>query len=104
MTKGTVKWINAQKGFGFIVPDNGGAVAFVHISAVERAGLFDLREGQKVSFDLVPDRRTGKMSAEKLEVLAGSIGRRLGRSAILSAARIVLRVDHGWTGDAAIRR
>jgi CspA family cold shock protein len=64
-----VKWFNAQKGFGFITPDAGGSDAFVHISAVERAGLSDLREGQKVSFDLVTDRKTGKMAAEKLEVL-----------------------------------
>jgi CspA family cold shock protein len=70
VTNGTVKWFNAQKGFGFIAPDNGGADAFVHITAVERAGLSDLREGQKVSFDLVSDRRTGKMAVEKLEVLA----------------------------------
>jgi CspA family cold shock protein len=68
--KGTVKWFNAQKGFGFIAPDNGGSDAFVHISAVERAGISDLREGQKVSFELISDRRTGKMAAEKLELLA----------------------------------
>lgn len=70
MFKGTVKWFNAQKGFGFIAPDNGGSDAFVHISAVERAGISDLREGQKVSFELISDRRTGKMAAEKLELLA----------------------------------
>jgi CspA family cold shock protein len=70
VTKRTVKWFNAQKGFGFIAPDSGGADAFVHITAVERAGLSDLREGQKVSFDLVSDRRTGKMAAQTLEVLA----------------------------------
>jgi len=68
--KGTVKWFNAQKGFGFIAPDNGGSDAFVHISAVERAGISDLREGQKVRFELISDRRTGKMAAEKLELLA----------------------------------
>ena len=70
MFKGTVKWFNAQKGFGFIAPDNGGSDAFVHISAVERAGISDLREGQKVRFELISDRRTGKMAAEKLELLA----------------------------------
>ena len=69
MVKGTVKWFNSQKGFGFIAPDDGGSDAFVHISAVERAGISDLREGQKVSFELVSDHRTGKMSAEKLELL-----------------------------------
>jgi CspA family cold shock protein len=70
MTTGTVKWFNAQKGFGFIAPDDGGSDAFVHISAVERAGISDLREGQKVGFELVSDRKSGKMSADKLEVLA----------------------------------
>lgn len=69
MTKGTVKWFNSQKGFGFIAPDNGGNDAFVHISAVERAGLGDLREGQKVGFELVADKRSGKMSAENLQAL-----------------------------------
>jgi CspA family cold shock protein len=69
MTTGTVKWFNAQKGFGFIAPDNGGNDAFVHISAVERSGLGDLREGQKVDFELVADRKSGKMSAENLKDL-----------------------------------
>ncbi len=70
MTKGTVKWFNYDKGFGFIQPDDGSKDAFVHISAVERAGLSDLREGQKVGFELIADKRSGKLSAEKLEVLA----------------------------------
>ena len=69
MATGTVKWFNVQKGFGFIAPDDGGADAFVHISAVERSGLGDLREGQKVSFELVSDRKSGKMSADNLKVL-----------------------------------
>jgi CspA family cold shock protein len=67
MTTGTVKWFNCQKGFGFIQPDNGGSDAFVHISAVERAGLGVLSEGQKIQFDLVADRRSGKMSADNLK-------------------------------------
>jgi cold shock protein len=66
MTKGTVKWFNGQKGFGFIQPDGGGKDVFVHISAVERAGMSSLNEGQKVSFDIVADRRTGKSSADNL--------------------------------------
>ncbi len=69
MSQGTVKWFNSEKGFGFIAPDDGGKDAFVHISAVERSGLNQLREGDKVSFELVADRKSGKMSAEKLEIL-----------------------------------
>lgn len=65
MYTGTVKWFNATKGFGFIQPDDGGKDAFVHISAVERAGL-NLVEGQKIRFDLVSDRRSGKLSADNL--------------------------------------
>ena len=66
MNKGTVKWFNTQKGFGFIQPDNGGNDIFVHISAVERAGLSTLNEGQKVSFEIVANRKTGKSAAENL--------------------------------------
>jgi cold shock protein len=66
MSTGTVKWFNTQKGFGFIQPDGGGKDVFVHVSAVERAGMSSLNEGQKVSFDLVADRRTGKSSADNL--------------------------------------
>jgi CspA family cold shock protein len=65
MTTGTVKWFNSAKGFGFIAPDDGGKDAFVHISAVERSGLGDLRDGQKVDFDLVSDQKSGKISADK---------------------------------------
>ncbi|MGI3903414.1 MAG: cold-shock protein [Janthinobacterium lividum] len=67
MTTGTVKWFNAQKGFGFIQPDDGGQDVFVHISAVERAGFSNLNEGQKLSYELVADKRSGKMSADKLQ-------------------------------------
>ncbi|RTL79151.1 MAG: cold-shock protein [Hyphomicrobiales bacterium] len=67
MATGTVKWFNAQKGFGFIQPDDGGADVFVHISAVERAGLPGLHEGQKVSYELMADRRSGKTSADQLK-------------------------------------
>jgi CspA family cold shock protein len=67
MTTGTVKWFNATKGFGFIAPDAGGIDAFVHISAVERAGMQDLQEGQKIGFDLVENRISGKMAAENLK-------------------------------------
>ena len=68
MNTGIVKWFNSQKGFGFIQPTNGGNDVFVHISAVERAGMSTLNEGQNVSFDIVADRRTGKSSAENLRV------------------------------------
>src|SRR5262245_23602850 len=67
MAKGTVKWFNGQKGFGFIQPDDGGKDVFVHISAVERAGLHSLNEGQKISYEVVADRRTGKSSADNLK-------------------------------------
>jgi cold shock protein len=68
MTTGTVKWFNGQKGFGFIQPDDGGSDVFVHISAVERAGLSSLAEGQKVSFEIKADPKRGKSSAENLRV------------------------------------
>jgi CspA family cold shock protein len=67
MATGTVKWFNDQKGFGFIQPTDGGADVFVHISAVERAGMRGLQEGQKVSFELERDRKSGKMSAGQLQ-------------------------------------
>jgi CspA family cold shock protein len=67
MATGTVKWFNPTKGFGFIQPNDGGADVFVHISAVERAGLGSLNEGDKVSFELERDRKSGKMSAGQLQ-------------------------------------
>lgn len=67
MSTGTVKWFNSQKGFGFIQPDDGGADVFVHISAVERAGMDSLHEGQKIGFELQRDARNGKMSAANLQ-------------------------------------
>jgi cold shock protein len=69
MATGTVKWFNAQKGFGFIQPDNGGTDVFVHISAVERFGISNLREGQKVSYEIMQDRRSGKSSADQLRAI-----------------------------------
>jgi CspA family cold shock protein len=67
MAQGTVKWFNSQKGYGFIQPENGGADVFVHISAVERAGLRGLNEGQKVSFEISTEK--GKSSATNLQVV-----------------------------------
>jgi CspA family cold shock protein len=67
MAIGTVKWFNDQKGYGFIQPDQGGKDVFVHISAVEQAGMRSLAEGQKVSFELVTDKRSGKQSAGNLQ-------------------------------------
>ncbi|MGE0007152.1 MAG: cold-shock protein [Parvibaculaceae bacterium] len=67
MQLGTVKFFNTQKGFGFIQPEDGGKDVFVHISAVERANIGTLTEGQKIRFELVSDRRTGKTSAGNLE-------------------------------------
>ena len=69
MANGTVKWFNNQKGFGFIQPDDGGKDVFVHISALERAGMQSLNEGQKISFEVVADRRTGKSAADRLSAL-----------------------------------
>ena len=66
MAIGTVKWFNGQKGFGFIQPDDGGADVFVHISAVERSSLGSINEGQKLSYELERDQRSGKMSAGQL--------------------------------------
>ncbi|MEX0628814.1 MAG: cold-shock protein [Cucumibacter sp.] len=66
MPRGTVKWFNGQKGYGFIQPDEGGADVFVHISAVERSGMSKLDEGQKVSYEIVQDKRTGKSAADHL--------------------------------------
>ncbi len=67
MTIGPVKWFNPTKGFGFIQPDNGGPDVFVHISAVERAGMQTLNEGQKIQFELVRDAKSGKSSAGNLQ-------------------------------------
>lgn len=67
MKTGSVKWFNSQKGFGFIQPDDGGQDVFVHISAVERAGMTSLHDGQKLSFELERDQRSGKTSAGQLQ-------------------------------------
>jgi len=69
MATGTVKFFNAQKGFGFIVQDHGGPDVFVHISAVERAGIRNLNEGQKLSFDVQTDQRSGKSAAANLQAV-----------------------------------
>ena len=70
---GTVKWFNSKKGFGFIAPEDGSKDVFVHITAVERAGLDDLREGQKVEFELEADRKSGKQSATNLKEIGSTI-------------------------------
>ncbi|MEO0718182.1 MAG: cold-shock protein [Pseudomonadota bacterium] len=68
MATGKVKWFNTEKGYGFIQPEDGGNDVFVHISAVERAGLRGLNDGQKVNFEIVADKRSGRSSADNLEV------------------------------------
>lgn len=72
MITGTVKWFDAHKGFGFIALDDGGSDAFVHISAVQRSGIGDLRDGQKLGFDLVSNPANGKKSADNLKALSQS--------------------------------
>ncbi len=67
MNKGTVKFYNDQKGFGFIAPDDGGKDVFVHATALERAGMSGLREGQKVSYDTAEDRRSGKIAVSTIQ-------------------------------------
>jgi len=69
MATGIVKWFNGQKGFGFIQPEDGSVDVFVHISAVEQAGLTGLKDGQKISYELAADRRTGKSSATRLQTV-----------------------------------
>jgi CspA family cold shock protein len=66
MATGTVKWLDATKGFGFIQPDAGGTDVFVHISAVERAGMRDLNEGQKIAYEVVADKRTGTANPPRI--------------------------------------
>ena len=65
--QGTVKWFNSTKGFGFIQPDNGSTDVFVHMSAVERSGMRSLSDGQKITYDIVEDRKSGKSSADNLQ-------------------------------------
>ncbi|SEG80791.1 cold-shock protein [Bosea lathyri] len=67
MATGTVKWFNSTKGFGFIQPDDGSQDVFVHISAVERAGMREVVEGQKLSYEMVKDNKSGKLAAEQLQ-------------------------------------
>lgn len=67
MSTGIVKWFNAQKGFGFIQPDDGGKDVFVHVSAVERAGMYNLNEGQKLSYEVVRNPKNGKDAAENIK-------------------------------------
>jgi CspA family cold shock protein len=69
LATGTVKWFNSDKGYGFIAPDNGGGDVFVHISAVQRSGLNGLNDGQKISYEITQDRRSGKSSADDLRAI-----------------------------------
>jgi CspA family cold shock protein len=69
MATGTVKWFNGEKGYGFIQPDSGSKDVFVHISALEQAGMRSLNEGQKISYEEIPDRKSGKVSAGNLQAV-----------------------------------
>jgi len=88
MTQGTVKFFNGQKGFGFIQPDDGGKDVFVHISAVERAGM-RLNEGQKIAFDVVADGRTGKSAADNLHAVSLSFGGAEGKKSYAVVVRFL---------------
>ena len=93
MATGTVKWFNAQKGYGFIQPDSGEKDVFVHISAVERAGIGSLREGQKVSFDVERDGRSGKSAAANLRLGKGAAGpRRMTKEDVIEFEGIVVEL------------
>ncbi len=101
MAQGTVKFFNAQKGFGFIVQDGGGPDIFVHISAVERAGMRTLVEGQKLSFDVEADRRSGKSAAANLQSAYDLIcsHRRLIGAGVFISTTVPIRpagLDPGW--------
>ena len=97
MRTGTVKWFNTRKGYGYITPIDGGFDVYVHIDVVERAGLMDLKEGQKINFEPVVDRRTGEIFAETLEPLAGSLEKtdsirgELNAPPVLTFARLLAR-------------
>ncbi len=97
MRTGTVKWFNTRKGYGYITPIDGGFDVYVQIDAVERAGLIDLKEGQKVDYEVVVDRRTGETFAETLRPLAGDpektdgVGGELGAPGMLTLARLLAR-------------
>src|SRR5271157_2227675 len=98
MRTGTIKWFNTRKGYGYITPIDGGFDVYVQIDAVERAGLIDLKEGQKINFEIVVDRRTGETFAETLMPLAGdlektgSVGGELGAPlGILAFGRLLAR-------------
>jgi cold shock protein len=97
MRTGTVKWINTRKGYGYITPIDGGFDVYVQIDAVERAGLIELKEGQKINFEAVVDSRTGETFAQTLQPLAGdlkktgSVGGELGAPPALTFARLLAR-------------
>lgn len=96
MKTGTVNWFNARKGYGYIKPVDGGPNVYVHMSAVECAGLMDLKEGQKINFEIAVDQRTGETFAETLKVLAGGLDKTNsvaggGPLSVLSFARLLAR-------------
>jgi cold shock protein len=95
MANGTVKWFNTQKGFGFIQPDDGGKDVFIHISAVEQAGLKGLKDGQKLVFELVTDKRTGRTSAGNLVVSWSNLSGLIGNARIIRAFLFALQQNLG---------
>jgi cold shock protein len=98
MKTGTVNWFNARKGYGYIKPVDGGPNVYVHVSAVERAGLMDLKEGQKINFEIAVDQRSGETFAETLTVLGAELeevnriaGELSGSLSVLPFARLLMR-------------
>ncbi len=104
MPSGKVKWFNASKGFGFIQPDDGGPDVFVHVSAVERTGLFGLNEGQAIGYELEQDRRAGKSSAANLRVIgSGESARQEVRSGFSPRPPVHGGPPHGPVGSGTVK-
>jgi cold shock protein len=110
MKTGTVNWFNAWKGYGYIKPVDGGPNVYVHLSTVERAGLLDLKEGQKIDFEVAVDQRSGETFAKTLKILGGgpeetnSVAGELGGPlSVLSFARLLAKRRSRHVGGPVVR-